>query len=227
MRRVIDFAEMLYNLQSIEGYDNCVAQLNDPQLEGTLAELEVGKLLQIHGVRFRFIVPQGVSGMDYDLEVFMPDSRSAVADTKCKIESSSTSKSTIKSQLEKARSQLPSDSPGMVFLKVPQDWMVDAQQWVENEYGNETISSAVRSFLRNTGRIVSVKVYSSIIHVYQNRPGTVGLYRVWEFNNFTSRFGGDWHIFHKIAVLHGVGPRWVSLSQIVNPLPSITHPGVL
>ena len=52
-RRVIDFAEMLYNLQWTEGFERLLLQLNDNLgIEGTFAELEVGKLLMIHGVAF-------------------------------------------------------------------------------------------------------------------------------------------------------------------------------
>lgn len=225
IRRVIEFAEMLWSLARIDGFDKLLLQLNDPLgIEGTFAELEVGKLLMICGVHFRFVVPQGTREKDYDLEIFMPDGRSAFADTKCKIESTSISPSTIKTSLNKAREQLPPDSPGMIFLKVPDVWLKASHQWVANDQGTETISSTIRAFLRGTGRIVSVKVYGAIIHL--EGPHSLQFYEAREIDNEKSRFGTEWELFKELE-LFGTGPNWLTLMKIVNPLPSFTHPGLL
>ena len=225
IRRVIEFGEMLFNLQGAPGFEKCRFQLRDNLgIEGTFAEFEVGKLLQIHGMRFRFVVPQNELGMDYDLEVIMSDGRRAFADTKCKIESTSFTASTIEASLKKARRQLPADTPGMIFLKVPETWLKTENEWTVNGRSHDIIESAILSFLRNTRRIVSVKVYATIIHL--EGTNSLQFYQLKEFDNPLAQFAGDWEIFKDIS-LHGTGPRWVDLISVANPASNPTHTGVL
>lgn len=225
VRRVIEFAEMLWNLARIEGFNRLLSQLNDPSgIEGTFAELEVGKLLKIHAVAFRFVIPQGALKQDYDLEILMPDGRKAFADTKCKIESTSISSKTIKTSLNKAREQLPPDFPGMVFIKVPGAWLKNPHEWVANDPGSETIANTIRAFLRSTGRIVSVKAYGTIIHLEGGH--SLQFCQVREIDNEKSRFGVGWELFSE-PQFSGTGPNWLDLMRIIQPLPSLTHPGLL
>ena len=62
--RVIDLAENLFNLQNIEGFDACIAQMNAgaEKIESTCAELDFGRLLYIFNVDFRFVVPRHDEG---------------------------------------------------------------------------------------------------------------------------------------------------------------------
>jgi hypothetical protein len=37
--RIIDLAEVIYNLQAVSGFDSCIARMRDGDIEGTAAEL--------------------------------------------------------------------------------------------------------------------------------------------------------------------------------------------
>jgi hypothetical protein len=47
-------------------------------LEGTYAELDFGRMLYLNNVPFRFVVPQGTTGLDYDIEVENPNGAAAM-----------------------------------------------------------------------------------------------------------------------------------------------------
>ena len=85
--RVIDLAEVLYNLQHVPGFDDCIAKMRNGDIEGTYAELDLGRMLYLNQVQFRYVVPQKVKGLDYDVEVEYPDGVIACAEAKCSIES--------------------------------------------------------------------------------------------------------------------------------------------
>ena len=71
-----------------------------------------------------------------------------------KIEATEFSVRTIDATLEHARSQLPNDRPGIVFLKLP-------PRWLEMPRFAEICVAVARDFLRTTRRVVSVKYYTS------------------------------------------------------------------
>lgn len=67
--RVIDLAELLYNLQDIVGIDHCLGNLRKSDLAGTYAELDLGRMLHMYKVDFVYNSPRGVRGDDYDVEL--------------------------------------------------------------------------------------------------------------------------------------------------------------
>jgi hypothetical protein len=67
--RVIDLAEVIYNLQLAPGFDDCIERMKGGDVEGTLAKLDLGRMLFLNGVRFRFTVPLGAKGNDCEMEV--------------------------------------------------------------------------------------------------------------------------------------------------------------
>jgi hypothetical protein len=85
--RMIDLAEVLYNLQNISGFNACIAKMRNGDIEGTYAELDFGRMLFLYRVPFRYVVPQGTKGEDYDVQIIYPDGVIACADAKCKIDS--------------------------------------------------------------------------------------------------------------------------------------------
>ena len=119
--RVIDLAENLFNLQHIEGFDACIAQMKAgaEKIESTCAEFDFGRLLYIFNVDFRFIIPQSTKGMDYDVELFYPDGLAVPADAKCKFETTKINTQSVLNSLVKARKQLPDNRPCIIFMKVP------------------------------------------------------------------------------------------------------------
>jgi hypothetical protein len=202
--RVMDLAEVIYNLQPVPGFDECITRMRDGDIEGTYAELDFGRMLYLNKVPFRFVVAQGTTGLDYDIEIEYPNGVIAAADAKCKIESTDFSENTIRNTLGKARKQLPDDSPGIVFVKVPPRWISDPA----------TVASTLdvaRSFLRGTRRVVSVKFYSSPITFTGNMLRHDHAYK--EISNPTTDFGNgvDWNIFKKFVLppeMNGMPPHW-------------------
>jgi hypothetical protein len=120
--RVIQLAEMLLNLQPVPDFREVIDKLKtDPAVEATFAELEVGRLLFLNRVPFRFVKRRQRKGSDYDLELNL-NGVIVCADTKCKLESTARGLDTIVTSLKDGRKQLPNDKPGMFFVKVPQSW---------------------------------------------------------------------------------------------------------
>lgn len=92
-------------------------------IESSVAELDIGRMLYIHNFDFNFVKRTSVKGADYDLEIKL-DRWTVCADIKCKLENTPITANTIIGTLTKVRSQLPSTKPGMLFVKVPQNWML-------------------------------------------------------------------------------------------------------
>ena len=154
--RVVELAELLFNLQHIEGFDQCIKRMRRGDIEGTHAELDFGRMLHSAGVKFQFVEPQGIRGRDYDVEIMLPDGVEVCADAKCKIEATEFSAGTVKNSLDSARKQFPPDRPSAIFIKVPSRW-----RW-EFQRSDELVEIADK-FLAGTGRIVSVKFYTCAI----------------------------------------------------------------
>jgi len=205
--RLIDLAECLYNLQHIPGFDECIDQMRAgaEKIESTCAELDFARLLYIHDVTFRFVVPaQKIKGDDYDFEILFRDGLAVAADAKCKFESTAIDVRSIENSLRKARRQLPADRPGIIFVKTPQSWIADIQ----------TANALVQvgsEFLRRTSRVVSVKFY--VWHL--DRVGDTLRHRhaFRELTNEHSKFhaGRDWDLFDDRPVpaeWNGMPPKW-------------------
>jgi len=194
----MDLAEVLYNLQYVAGFDECIERMKNGDIEGTYAELDFGRMLYLHQIRFRYVVPSGrPGGRNYDVELIYPNGFVVCGDAKCKIETTAFSVKTLDGALEKARSQLPDGQPGIVFVKIPPKWM---------EIPNfPNISARVaRDFLRTTRRVVSVKYYVSDMAFIDGFMRVA--HRFQETSNPTTDFGNgqDWDIFR----FHDLPPEW-------------------
>ena len=202
--RVMDLAEVIYNLQPVPGFDECITRIREGDIEGTYAELDFGRMLYLNKVPFRFVVPQGTIGLDYDIEIECPNGTIASADAKCKIEGTDFGENTIENTLKKARKQLPDSMPGIVFVKVPPRWIGDPNSVA-------SMLRVARSFLRKTRRVVSVKFYSSPITLSNNVLRHDHAYK--EVSNPSTDFGDDvdWNIFKKHILppeMNGMPAHW-------------------
>jgi hypothetical protein len=209
--RVVDLAELLFNLQHIAGFDQCVERLRQGAVEATHAELDFGRMLHEAAVKFRFVKPQGIKGSDYDIEITLPDGVTVCADAKCKIEATEFSEGTVRNSLGEARKQFPPDRPSAIFVKVPSRWLS------QHKKGDELIEIA-KKFLAGTGRIVSVKFYTCGISYaggFINR-----LQSVKEISNPKNRFDPkrDWNLFG--AGADTVQKQWLSLTYFPKRPPS-------
>lgn len=201
--KVVDFAELLWNLQTVSGFELCLERLKHANIESTYAELDLGRMLHCGDVDFRFVKPRQIKGADYDVEIVLPD-WTVCADAKCKIETTEFSIETVQNSLMHARKQFPNDRPSFIFVKVPARWFDDLIPAV-------ALLDIARDFLRQTGRIVSVKYYmSDIVH----RNGTLGhVHGFKELSNPNNRFDRErnWDMFaepFEPTNWNGMPPKW-------------------
>jgi hypothetical protein len=116
----------------------------------------------------------------------------ACGDIKCKIEGSNYAKASLLNSLKKAQKQLPSNQPGIVFVKVP-------QQWVDLTTGNigvgTDMSETLTNFFQRTKRIVLVVFYVKL--TFPGPQGTYIHYVALERENPQSRYAQDrsWRLF--------------------------------
>jgi hypothetical protein len=149
--RIVDLAESIFNLQKIEGIQEPIGRLHTAiELEPTIAELHIGKMISANDWPFKFVVP--IPGQSYDYEI-QYGGFTVCADTKCKIASLVPDSDSIKNTLHRSRGQLPKDGPGVFFVKLPQEWM-NHQGWQR-----ATVQGARDFFAEGTGRISSVVFY--------------------------------------------------------------------
>jgi len=203
--RVIDLAELLINLQNIEGFDQLIYRMKTHDPESYLAELRVGRILYINDAHFRFITPGGKKGDDYDLEIIYPDGMIVCAETKCKIEGTEISAATIKNALGEARGQLPQDKPGVIFVMVPQRWLEEGAERL-------LVETAI-AFLKGTGRVASVKYYVEPL-AFSNGTMSQG-HKYKEISNPHHRLypNRNWDLLHYKPTTTKIAAGWDALPE--------------
>lgn len=205
MLRVIHLAEMCFNLQSIAGIRNSLEHIRVGNIESGFSELEVGRLLYANKRDFRFVTPRGRKQDDYDLEIQF-GSTLVAAETKCKIETSQVSESTLVSTLDRARSQLPEGRPGIIFVKLPPTW---GGAISEDEFTRLLKAASDKFFRKGTKRVVSIKYHSSLILDVDGEwaPTTLLL----EVDNPRHELHhSDWSVFSSMSRLP---PHWLGILE--------------
>jgi len=154
--RVVDLAELLYNLQAAHGIDAVYRRLvTEPaKIEATVLELEGFRLLWLAQQKFKIVHSGAGQNLKYECEIDLPNGTNAYCEMKCKLETTEYSENTLKGVLNSARGQLPKNGCGIILLKIPQTW-VDASYEVA-----ASINHVIGSFLRNTSRIAEVVWYA-------------------------------------------------------------------
>lgn len=121
--RVTGLAEMLFNLQDVQGMEHRIAQIRTAgDVESGFAELEAARFFRLCNMPFSFREPSGVKGSDYDLDFILPSGVPGASESKCKLEATQRSVETVADAVRKARAQLPTDRIGVVVLKIPEGW---------------------------------------------------------------------------------------------------------
>lgn len=149
-----NLAEMLLNLQDVPGIVGCIKLLAGGQIEAAYAELEAAKYLVMAGVRFEINEASGTRKSDYDLKVWFQNGEVGCAETKCKSEGNPLREETVINSLIKARKQLPSDLPLVIFMKIPEDWN-------SNQSMDHCIRPAVNKYLQGSDTVVAVELFES------------------------------------------------------------------
>jgi len=232
--RIIDLAESLFNLCRIRGFRDCVERMKTAaNPEPSLAELHIGKMLYANDWPFRFVVPQGKRGDNYDLQINYYN-QFVCGDVKCKVEATVPDSRTITNTLKSSRTQLPENKPGIFFVKIPQQWM-EHVGWEA-----ETINGAIDFFEQGTGRIVSVAFYAEPISIiaHPSRPGHAMAQQGHHFSEIINprrRFGKelDWRFFGRwrptntnrpnIGSWNAMPPKYIRLFQFPEGLKGHEH----
>jgi len=205
--RILDFAETLYNLQHVGGFDDRVRQMRTGNPEAGQAEFDFGRFLYIHDVDFRYVISSGQKGRDFDCAVTYGDGRNACGDAKCRLEGTEVRPQAIRSALEKARSKnLPKDQPGVIFVKVP-------QACLESLEVRQGLVDVAADFLRQTERVVLVTLYVSVSFLHEQHKLVVHRHLVEEVENPKHRFdqSKSWRLFEGFDVprgWNGMPPKW-------------------
>jgi hypothetical protein len=113
-------AENLFNLQGVDGFSDVYKRILSGQIEDCVAELEVARLVKLRGDDFRFVLPRGRKGEDYDLEILKID-LTIHCETKSKLEARELSANQVWRRLDDARKQLPKEKPCLIFLRIGGD----------------------------------------------------------------------------------------------------------
>ena len=210
--RLFELADNIFNLQCVDHIDACLNRLRtanvaSDQVEATYAELEFARILSMYNVAFRF-VPEGlVKSADFEIEY--PDGLRIYADSKCKLEGSVFSETTIKTTIRDARKQFHKDAGGVIFVKIP-------QVWAEDNYTRVRMRDAAMRYMAGTGRIASIKYYAEMLtfepQIIRRR------YAFLEVSNPKCRIGAgrDWTLFQeKLARYPGTpGSTWFEIDTL-------------
>jgi hypothetical protein len=146
--RITSLAEHLVNLQHIDGLEWCLRELRTDSIETGFAKLYGAGMVRRAGVSFRFVVPSGKIRADYDAEAALDGTRFPV-EMKARIEGKAPSPKAIADSLKGARSQMPRETPNLIFLRLP-------EAWGQSDAGREAVTEAVYRDFANSGSIGAV-----------------------------------------------------------------------
>jgi hypothetical protein len=150
--RVVWLAEALYNLQTVEGYDRLLGDIQDGNLQASWEEAAFAMLLRQRGIPFRFLYPSKVPGEKTpDMEILLDPLR-ILCEVEGKDEHTAATARSVYNTLEHARKQLPSDVPGLICLKIPELW--------KGSPAIPTVFATISRFFHRTERVVAVIVRS-------------------------------------------------------------------
>lgn len=161
--RTLELAEMLLNLQFVRGFRRCLEHLALKQIQSGLAELQIGQVLRLAGVSFRYVEVDDETTVDVVFR--LPAGIEAFGEIKCKEEDTPYSDATLSRALTKARQQIGKGNAGVVFVKVPSAW-VEVSQSHASERADirlpDAIVAAAKAAMRGSSRIKKIIFY--VVH---------------------------------------------------------------
>jgi hypothetical protein len=151
---MVQLAEYILNLNDVSGVSSCMAQIRHGNIESGYAELQAGRILKRHNVKFGYVVPTKRKGHDFDLKIVMKNELLLASDVKCKIEGGSFSESGIINALDKARrNNISKEYAAGIFLKLPDSW------W-EGDI-REEVKNICKQYINLHLRVASIVVFGS------------------------------------------------------------------
>ena len=201
-------AEHLFNLQDVDGIEQQIEEIRRQHLRSRYDELLAAGLIKRANVPLRFLPAPEEKGTKHpDIGITCPDGRSLIVEVEGKDEETEPSASSLKSTLDHARKQLPSDLPGVIMVRIPQGWAERPD--VVALYEEET-----RRLFRNSGRVIALIWLYDAVHQGPLPAGGLS-YLIWRpFMNRGSRFydaGLGAFVDWLFSQPHG---HWTSIQQI-------------
>lgn len=207
--RVVELAEMLLNMQQVDGIRTRIVDLQKESLEGGVAELQGAAILHSSGIRIRF--KEETKGVELDAKQggnFDLIAEISGLNVNCEMKSKcQDSKPTgLRRRLKRARGQLPEGAPNLVFIRIPGSWMQSTQ-------GRKDVSNAVNAYLRSSQRVTSV-----VVHWESWTQFKVGTLRRPHFEQYPNPRCDPAHAPVQLVmqdVIDRGGGHWWSLRQVV------------
>lgn len=144
--RVRELGRRLFELGQEDFIDLLIDNLKQRDLEGALFEADVIRMLVSLPVVVALRETSGVKGDDYDIDLWLEPETPLAIEAKTRAETGPFSDKRLTKTLENARTQLPKDGLGAVFVKIPTPWLDDAEYQQQH-------ADVVEDFLRRTTRV--------------------------------------------------------------------------
>jgi len=207
--RILQLAESIFNLQSIDGIADRISVIKVGGLESTYGELECAAQIKKANMQFRFVTPSGIKGKDYDIEI-VPDPDTCLnCELKVTTEEKDLQKSTIVNKLNAARKQLPREQPGIIFVKIPESWLKQTS-------AQQLLNESIDQFFRNTNRVVAVVLRweELIVDLGKSKPAVLKIFFQIKTNSASKFFGVEienilWQLNNPL------GKDWIRFRDII------------
>lgn len=203
-----ELGEMVFNLQTVPGFQGRLEALKTKDLTSTLAEIYAGKLLVLSELPFSFVEPSGKKGFDYEARLSLPSGHTGTCEVKSKHEARQLTSNTILNSLKEAGSQASPDAPLIVFLKIPERWHIDPRV-------KDIAESAIEKFFRDYNRAIAVVFFweewpmlpnGSLLHLWKHK----------EIINEQSRFYDERNTFVMRSMITKPGTKsWVHFAELL------------
>jgi hypothetical protein len=172
--RMILLADSLFSLQDCEGFDLKIEELQqvsptnpEVRLEDIVVELQIATMLVRGGHPVKFKPRSGIDRQDFDIEIYFRKRANIFAEIKCKRDETAVNVNNLRRTLYEAEKQLPTAKPGVVFVRIPTDWL---------QYENlaPEVDRVIRNFFRNISHVNAVVfVWEEWIELQENLRASI------------------------------------------------------
>lgn len=169
-------------------------------------ELLCAGMVRMAGVPLRFICPSREQNKTFpDFEILWGD-RVISVEVEGKNEGTKPTSATLRNALKHAREQLPSGQPGIIFVRIPQDW-------AENDEVAAWAQEETRRAFRGSNRVVAVVwLWNPVHQIADTTEGMALLARILCLNEQSRMLTSDLANF--LGWLFGqTHHNWISIQQ--------------
>jgi hypothetical protein len=129
-------ASHLFSFQGMEGFEYVVEEIRQIHLISKFDELICAGLARKAGATLRFVQPTKVQNVSFpDFEILWGAGQVINVEVEGKDGDTTLTQKTLGKSLKHAQQQLPANQPGIVFVRLPQEWaaLSDMQDWMQQE----------------------------------------------------------------------------------------------